>query len=186
MSENKVEIMLKDVRCSYPFLFTRAKYKGEEKSYGSKLILDPANKEHAGYLKQINAGIDKLMKDILDKTKLPADKKCLRDGNDYEAEELQDMWRLSANSNTIPHVFLKGSNTETADNIEESGIYPGCFVNAKVHLWASADNNRVNCQLIGIQFKRDGESFSAARVSLDQAAKGFEVSDGDDFFEEAA
>lgn len=186
MSENTIEIMLKNVRCSYPFLFTKAVYKGEEKSYGSKFILDPSNKDHAAYIKLINEGIDTLVKDVLGKTKLAAEKKCLRDGNDYEAEELQDMWRVSANSFTVPHVFKKGSNTELALNMDDSGIYPGCYVNAKIYLKANTEQNRVNAQLVGIQFKRDAKSFSASHVSVEEAADGFEVSDREDFFDEAA
>ena len=56
-------------------------------------------------------------------------------------------------------------------------IYAGCYVNASVEIWAQ-DNQwgkRLNAQLRGVQFVRDGDSFSAARpASVDE----FEVVEG--------
>lgn len=51
--------------------------------------------------------------------------------------------------------------------------YSGCYVNAQIEVWAQ-DNSygkRINAQLLGVQFVRDGDSFSA----------GASPSDPDDF-----
>ena len=45
--------------------------------------------------------------------------------------------------------------------------YSGCYVNAFVEFWTQ-DNNygkRVNATLLGVQFYRDGESFSGGGVA---------------------
>ena len=50
---------------------------------------------------------------------------------------------------------------------EDGKPYSGCYVNASVELWPQ-DNNygkRVNATLMGVQFFRDGESFSGGGVA---------------------
>jgi hypothetical protein len=46
-------------------------------------------------------------------------------------------------------------------------IYSGCYVNMQIALWAQQNNfgKRVNAQLRGIQFLRDGEAFSGGGVA---------------------
>lgn len=60
------------------------------------------------------------------------------------------------------------------DRETQTRIYSGCYVNAIVSFWAQ-DNQwgkRVNAQLAGLQFVRDGEPFSSARPA---SADDFEV-----------
>lgn len=191
MSENQIKIMLKNVRCSFPDIFKKSVYEGKETSYGCRFILDPDDEQDAQYIKAITKGINSLMNTVLDKKKMPEENKCLRNGDNYDREELEGKLLLSSNSKIRPHVYLPHSNEETAEDMEESKIYSGCYVNALIHLWAHKKTNRVNAQLVGIQFKRDGEAFSAAQISVEEAGEGFDVSDDkakedDDFFEEAA
>jgi len=51
---------------------------------------------------------------------------------------------------------------------EESGRpYSGCYVNANIEVWAQ-DNSfgkRINAQLKGVQFYRDGDAFSGSAPS---------------------
>ncbi len=185
MSNNNIEFLLKDVRCSFPDIFKKSVYKGKETSYGTKIILDPENEHDAEILENIKEAFKPIAKDYLGRKNIFTKDDCLRDGNDFEAEDLQDKWRLSCNSPRQPHVFKPGSK-EVAANMEESKIYSGCYVTAKIRLWGSMDQKTVNCQLIAIQFKRDGESFGAPVVPVEVAANGFEVSDREDFFDEAA
>lgn len=48
-------------------------------------------------------------------------------------------------------------------------LYGGCYVTAIVSLWAQ-DNQwgkRVNCELLGVQFVRDGDAFRAGETTAD-------------------
>ncbi|MNP47458.1 hypothetical protein D3C76_1415120 [compost metagenome] len=64
---------------------------------------------------------------------------------------------------------------------QEGKPYSGCYVNVIVDIWAQ-DNSygkRINAQLQGIQFVRDGEAFSGGGTSAD-ASDFEEIADGAD------
>lgn len=184
MSEQKF-FMLKNVRISFPDLFKRSVVKGVEGSYGATFLLDP--EEHAGVIKQLDTEIQRLIKANLKGAKVPSDKRCLKDGDDMTRTEYEGHMVVSANSKDKPHVFKPGTQ-QKAETEEESSIYSGCYVDAKISLWAQNNDygKRVNAQLIAVRYAGEGEAFSAGHVSEDVAADGFEVDDGDAFFEEAA
>lgn len=71
-------------------------------------------------------------------------------------------------------LYLKGSNKTRFTVLDGDAItplvakdgkpYSGCYVNAKVNIWAQ-DNGfgrRINCAITGIQFLRHGEAFGAS------------------------
>ena len=62
--------------------------------------------------------------------------------------------------------------------------YAGCYVNASLEFWAQ-DNQwgkRINCTLRGVQFYRDGDSFSAGRpADSDEFEDVTEGAGADDF-----
>lgn len=182
MSEQKY-FMVKNARCSFPDLFSRAVVDGKEGSYGITLLLD--KEEHASIIKEIEKEINSLIKTKLKGAKIPSDKRCLKDGDDTTRVEYEGYIVINANSKNKPHV-LKPNTQDIAQTGEESKIYSGCFVDAKISLWAQ-DNNygkRINAQLAAVRFYDDGEAFSAGHISEDEAADGFDVTDGDDFFDE--
>ena len=49
---------------------------------------------------------------------------------------------------------------------EDERIYAGCYVNAAISLWVMKNQwgNRVSCNLLAMQFVKDGETFGAAAV----------------------
>jgi hypothetical protein len=106
---------------------------------------------------------------------------CLTDGNDKDYDGYAGMWALSSANSVRPTVVDRNK----APLVEADGvIYAGCYVNAIVSFWAQ-DNQygkRVNCNLGGIQFLRDGDSFGVGgtRVSED-AFDDLEESGDDDF-----
>jgi Protein of unknown function (DUF2815) len=77
---------------------------------------------------------------------------------------------------------LRGLNKETGRvewvNGFEGVIYAGCYVNAKVELWAqSGKYSGMRCGLLGVQFDGPGDSFGgASRVSDD----GFDAIEAED------
>lgn len=75
---------------------------------------------------------------------------------------------------------LKDPTTSKAQRLtgKEGIIYAGCYVNAKVELWAqSGTYSGMRCGLLGVQFDGPGDSFGgASRVSDD----GFDAIEAED------
>ena len=86
-------------------------------------------------------------------------KLCLNDGEKKaQYEGFEGQYYLNANNENQPLVIDRGREHLAA---ADGRIYPGCYVNAKVDIWAQ-DNNfgkRVNATLLGVQFFADGERF---------------------------
>lgn len=171
-------IMINGARVSFPHLFSRPVINGEEGKCGAALMLDP--KRHAKDIHELEKAITALCKEKFKGKKLPADKLCLRDGDDKGREEYEGSFVLSANSKARPMVIARDGRSVISDE-EDSEIYPGCHVNAKVRLWAQ-DNKygkRINAELVAIQFLKDGEPLDGTYVSTDDAMEGFEGVGGD-------
>ncbi|XWN29913.1 MAG: DUF2815 family protein [Devosia sp.] len=174
-------IMLKDVRVSFPHLFARPVINGEEGKCGAVLMLE--NDRHAKQIADVKARMDELAKEKFKGRTLPGDKMCLRAGEDRGRPEYEGYQVLSANSRGKPFVIgTDGRSMVTA--AEDCAIYAGCYVNAKVRIWAQ-DNNygkRINCELVAIQFSRDGEPLDGSYVSAEDAVSGFGEGDDEDSF----
>lgn len=175
-------IIIKNVRVSFPHLFTRPMINGEEGKCGATLMLDPD--KHSVSIKAIEKQIAELFKDKFKGRKLPSEKLCLRDGEDKGRPEYEGLKVLSANSKTKPMV-ISVNGKDTINDEDDCPIYAGCYVNAKIRLWAQ-DNNygkRINAELVAIQFAAEGEALDGAHVSAEEAMEGFEaISEDDDNF----
>lgn len=115
----------------------------------------------------------------------------------YKAAEKQDKLALhdgdlKPNYDGYPgNFFLSPNSDESAPPTvidrdrtpltKRSGrIYSGCYANVSIELWAQ-DNQygkRINAQLRGVQFFKDGDAFSAARPA--DTNEFDDVSDGSD------
>ena len=159
------KIKMQAVRLSFPSLFNTAKFGGEDTGkYEATFVLDKV--EHAEVIAGIKAQIDRLMKEEL-KSKVPSDKLCLKDGDEMGRPEFEGKYTIKASTKKRPLVINRDKSPITeSDNV----IYAGCYVNAIVSLWAQ-DNKfgkRINAQLDGVQFCRDGEAFGDGAVSVNE------------------
>lgn len=182
MADTTHHIMLKNVRISFPHFFEKPVINGEEGSYGGRALLDPV--EHKELIAEVEEHIDAIIADKFKKTKIPSDKRCLRNGDDLTRSEYEGMMVVSANSKTKPKVFPKTGDMIPITNPEDSKIYSGCRVNMKISLWAQ-DNNygkRVNAECIAVQFAGDDEPLDGTHVSDEEAADGFAPAEDDDDF----
>lgn len=157
------EVNLKGVKISYPHIFEPFAYQGQGKAkYSAKFLLD--KKEHAATIKEIAEKMKALATESFKDKKLPpADKLCLRDGDQTGRDEEAGHWVLSASETTPPRVVNRDRSPLTA---EDEVIYPGCVVNAKINLWAM-DNSygrRIPANLLGVQFVKDGERLGGGRT----------------------
>ena len=159
------KIKMQAVRLSFPSLFNTAKFGGEDTGkYEATFVLDKV--EHAEVIAGIKSQIDRLMKEEL-KSKVPSDKLCLKDGDEMGRPEFEGKYTIKASTKKRPLVINRDKSPITeSDNV----IYAGCYVNAIVSLWAQNNNygKRINAQLDGVQFCRDGEAFGDGAVSVNE------------------
>ena len=152
---------LKNVRLSFPSIFKRSEFNGQEGKFEATFLI---NKEQQGDLiKEIEAKIALIQKD--NKAKVSPDKICFKDGDFVDYDGYEGHMSIKAGANRRPTVI----DRDKTPLVEDDGKpYAGCYVNAVLELWYQ-DNSygkRVNCNLLGIQFSKDGDSFGAGDTDV--------------------
>jgi len=166
--------MLKNTRLSFPSLFTTEKFGGEDTGkYAATFILDKT--EHAKEIETLQKHVQESLVELKVKT-LPAAKICLKDGDESGRPEYENAYVIKATTKRRPTVI----DRDKSPLVEEDGRpYSGCYVNAMIELWRQ-DNQygkRINANLLGVQFVRDGESFGAAHTDVANAFEAVEEED---------
>jgi len=166
-------IQIKDVRLSYPHLWTPwNQEEGKPKKYSGRFIL--ANNTHADEIKALQQHNLQLQREYF-KERVPSANLYLRNGDDVGKPEFEDSWYISASETIKPQVVNKNrSPVDESDDI----VYAGCFVNVLIRPWKQANKHgkKVNANLIAVQFVRDGERFGQARPDINEH---FENEDGE-------
>lgn len=166
-----MKIKLINVRLSFPDLFKAGEYEGN-RNYGATFLVDPDSANHKVIMDAIKAVGEEAWKakaPAILKAALASDgqKVCYWDGNLKEYEGYEGMMALRATRGEAkgrPMVI----DADKSPLVEADGKpYAGCYVNASVELWAQ-DNKfgkTVRCTLLGVQFAKDGDAFSAGSVA---------------------
>lgn len=151
------KIKLSNVRLSFPSLFRKAVFSGEETKFEATFLIDKSSQ--ADKIAEIDAAIKALVKDALKGAKLPADKICLRDGDDVDYAGYANHMSIKASTSKRPMVLDRDRSPLAED---DNRLYAGCHVNAIIELWAQNNQwgKRINANLLGVQFFKDGEPFS--------------------------
>ena len=154
------KIQLKNVRLSFPSVFRRETFDGNEGKFAATLLIPKDDKKQ---LDKLNALIDAAVKES--GIKVPKDKYCLKDGDDIEYAGYEGMWSFKGSSNTRPTVIDRDKSPIAED---DNVIYAGCYVNAVVGVWVQNNQygKRVNGNLYGIQFVKDGEAFGSGNMDV--------------------
>ena len=142
-----------------------AEFGGESTGkFEATFVLDKV--EHADLIKSIENQINGMMKNDL-KSKLSADKLCLKDGDTLGRPEFEGKMTIKASTKKRP-VVIDRDKSPLAES--DNKPYAGCFVNGILSLWAQNNNygKRINAQLDGVQFFADGEPFGDAGISADE------------------
>ena len=156
------KMQLKNVRISFPHLFKRNTKFGED---GAKfeLVVMLHKENQAKEIKAIQAEIATLIKEL--GQKVASDKLCFKDGDDADRPEYEGHMVLSLKSNKRPTVI----DRDKSPLVEDDGKpYAGCFCNVIFDMWKQ-DNSwgrRINGNLYGVQFAKDGEAFSSGDVDV--------------------
>ena len=155
-------VKLNNVRIAFPSLFSRAVYEGKAGKYEATLLISKESQQPL-----IEVVTEAIKAAVLESgIKVHKDKYCLRDGDDTMYDYSQDCYSLKGSNNSAP-IVINRDKTRLNES-ESSIIYGGCYVNAIVSFWVqnNAYGKRVNCNLLGVQFVADGESFNQS-PSLD-------------------
>jgi hypothetical protein len=124
------------------------------------------------------AAIATAIKESLKGAKIGDDKKCLKDGDDFEYAGYAGNMSLKASSNKRPLVIDRDKSNLTE---EDNRIYAGCRVNAIVELWAQNNTygKRINANLLAVQFYKDDEPFADGEKA---SINDFDAFDDDEEF----
>ena len=170
------KIKLQNVRLSFPSLFRKAQFNGDETKYEATFMLD--KEEHADKIEEIKKAIQAGMKEHFKGAKIPSDKICLKDGDESGRDEYEGKMTIKCANNKRPKVIDRDRSPLTED---DGKPYSGCYVNAVIDLWYQNNSygKRVNANLLGVQFYKDGEPFESGSVADDDDFEEFEVDDED-------
>lgn len=154
-------IKIRNARLSFPSLFKKASFDGKEGKYEATLLFPKSDTDT----------YDAIMKAIEEcktsnKIKVGADKICIKDGDDSDYDGYAGHWAVKAGNNKRPTVI----NRDKTPLVEEDEVvYAGCYVNAIIDMWAQNNQygKRINANLLGIQFVKDGESFGDGGKTAD-------------------
>lgn len=161
-----MKFIFKNVRLAFPAVFVAQAMDGGEPKFGATGIADKDHPQREALEakmlevaiakwgpKEGKANYEQLVK---------KDRVCFRDGADKaKYDGFDGNMYLSASSDARPTVADEKRIPLTK---EDGKPYGGCYVDLHVELWAQ-DNSygkRINATLTGVQFRKDGDSFSAA------------------------
>lgn len=168
-----MELRLKMVRIAFPALDKPTAFGEGEPAYQAKFIIVPGSPEVKLLDDAMAAVAKEKWKDKADSVLelLKEDKKlCFvhapyrnkKTGETYSG--FDGMFSLSTRSKNKPTVFDR-NNREVTDLAQiKSMIYSGCYVHAKIDVWAQ-DNQygrRINANIAGVMFAKDGEAFGGS------------------------
>ena len=171
-----------NARISFPNIFTaKANEQGKEQ-FSAAFLFEP---DHKGI-----AALDAVIEEVgkakwgakwpAVKKELTAGGKLLVHNGDSKASLAGYEGNLFFNAyNTVRPLVIDRDKTPLV--AADGKPYSGCYVNVQIDVWAQ-DNSygkRINAQLRGIQFVKDGEAFSGGGTSAD-ASDFEEIADGAD------
>lgn len=189
------DIMLKDVRLSFPRLWTPAEYEtGDGKPrWSASFLIVPGSANDKAIRAAIQAEANETFKDkaktLLAQFTGNSQKFCYLDGEpggEAKYDGYAGHWALTTHRQQKTKVGTQAApliiDANKAPLLETAGKpYAGCYVNAKVSIYAQAGANAgIRASFSAVQFWRDGDAFSASTPSAD----GFDVaagSEADDF-----
>jgi hypothetical protein len=183
-----MKVMLTDTRVAFAdAIFEPKTVNGEGKpAYSITALLDPV--KHKKVIAEVEAAIEEVARakwgakaDGVLKQLRASDKTALHDGDTKaQYDGFEGMMFVSSRSNTRPLVIDRDKSPLVSS---DGKPYAGCYCNVQVELWAQ-DNGfgkRVNAQLKGVQFVRDGDAFAGgAPADADDFGSLDDGNDADD------
>lgn len=182
-------IALKNVRLSFPRLWEPKSFEeGQKPRYEATFLLDPSDKAHLELIdKRLPAVFRELAEEAYTSKKdVENFMKVFKSSQGYADEEgkvydgYEGMYFIASHNTQPPAIIDRDKSPLGA---ESGKPYAGCYVNASISFWLQ-DNKygkRINTNLRGVQFLRDGEAFGAGIPDVDGEFDD-ESDDDDDIF----
>jgi hypothetical protein len=188
-------VQLKNVRIAFiDDLFEPAQYEGQgDFRHTAAFIVEPGSANDAAIQDAIQKEAvalwgkkaDAFLEDMRGNKNKFSYMKNKKDKTGEVYEGFENRYALSAvrkQKDGAPIFLHKFKDPETGKAQKLTGkegvIYAGCYVNAKVEMWAqSGTYSGMRCGLLGVQFRDHGDSFGGASRATDD---GFDVVDAED------
>ena len=168
-----MELRLKNVRIAFPALDEPAAFGEGDPAYQAKFIIEPKS-ENTKLLddamaavakdkwKEKSDGVLELLKEDKKLCFLHSAYKNKKTGEPYLGFE--GKYSLSTRNPNKPTVFDQFGNEIKDPRDIKAKIYSGCFVHAKINVWAqdNAYGRRINASIDGVMFAKDGEAFGGS------------------------
>ncbi len=163
------DIILKHVQTSYLYCFepqTNVDDNGNTtKKFKCTSLLDKV--KHKAEIAKLQALLTERQKEVF-KSRLPADRLCLRDGDLTGKDEYEGKWILVASEREDnPPATLDRDGKRVVKKSDDK-LYSGCIANVMVRLWdqgaggkPNKGGKRINANFLGIQWVGEGERFSS-------------------------
>lgn len=163
---NKIRIKIKNCRLSFANIFEPKSFNGGQPRYSANLLI---SKEDAQTILEVRDAIKKViaLEWTKDTPKFKDNQLCLRDGDQESWGGYEGNFFISSGNRLKPKVVdLDGTDlTEhSEDNSPGDKPQPGDYVNAVIEVWAQNNDfgKRINANLVGIQYVKQGERFGKA------------------------
>lgn len=183
-------VLLKNVILSYPSLFHKAEFNGEEQKYQTSVIIE---KDSANY-KALKAEYDKVCKAAVESKKLTKSQltpwfkpaagtkgivtDCEEDPEKFEDDRFLNAVVATPKNGNRP-VVVDGHNQPIYEDDNE--IYGGVVCNVNVTVYAYSKTYKgIGLQLNGVQKVKDADPFGAPRMTADDM---FGVIDEDSMYD---
>lgn len=183
-SDGSFIFTLKNVRGSYLHLFKPwSKNENETKKYSGRFIAP--NDTHADAIKALRNYLKDLSKEWF-KTTIKPGNLCMRDGDQEGKEEYADAWILAASENADAPPAIIGPDRRKlteSDGVPQSGD----FVSVMFKVWKQDNKHgqRINANLLAVQFIKEGERFGGSKGAtaedLDEGFDEYEAPEDDGF-----
>ncbi len=151
------KLVIQNARLSFPSLFETESYNGQDTGkYAATFLVEKGTKNADAIMQAVKAASAEKFGASTPKGL----KSCVKDGDLVDYTGYEDCIAIKANTKRRPVLLTRDKTPIT----EEDGIlYAGCYVNVSLEVYG-LDNQygkRISCQLNGLQFSKDGESFGA-------------------------
>lgn len=168
-----MKVTLKNVRLAFPKLFeAKPVGQGKDQYFSAAFPIDPKSENH----KALEAAIEAVAKEkwaakapgilatLREKGDIGYKHKPLKSGEGEVYDGFEGMFSVNASLNeTKGRPLVVDRDPSIVLQAKDGRPYAGCYVNGVIDVWAqdNAYGKKINVQLKGIQFVKDGDAFGS-------------------------